>query len=147
MSRARSPARPRDAPARFREADGGTLFLDEIGDMPSAMQAKLLRVLQERVVTPGRRHGRSRSTCASSPRRTAISPSVVAAGQFREDLFYRLNVRADRAAAAARAARRHLPLAEHFLQLVGREAAPKRLTADAGRAAAAPSPGPATCAS
>jgi transcriptional regulator with GAF, ATPase, and Fis domain len=41
-----------DRTGAFREADGGTLFLDEIGDMPGAMQAKILRVLQEKVVTP-----------------------------------------------------------------------------------------------
>ena len=41
-----------DRAGAFREADGGTLFLDEIGDMPGTMQAKILRVLQEKVVTP-----------------------------------------------------------------------------------------------
>jgi transcriptional regulator of acetoin/glycerol metabolism len=76
---------------RIREADGGTLFLDEIGDMPLALQARLLRVLEAREVTP---LGSSaavavdfRLVCASHRR----LKEEVAAGRFREDLYYRLN--------------------------------------------------------
>ena len=73
---------------------GGTLFLDEIGEMPPALQAKLLRVLEERRAS--RRvggHGAKPSTCASSRRPTATCATEVAwPGRFREDLYYRLNV-------------------------------------------------------
>jgi transcriptional regulator of acetoin/glycerol metabolism len=79
------------APGRIREAHGGTLFLDEIGDMPLAMQARLLRVLEERSVTPLGGGAAVpvdfRLVCASHRR----LPDEVAAGRFREDLFYRLN--------------------------------------------------------
>ncbi len=79
------------APGRIREAQGGTLFLDEIGDMPLALQARLLRVLQEREVQPlggGKPVAVDfRLVCASHrPLR-----QEVAAGRFREDLFYRIN--------------------------------------------------------
>jgi DNA-binding NtrC family response regulator len=76
----------------FREADGGTLLLDEIGDMPLPMQAKLLRVLQEGAVTP---LGSSQPVrvdvrvLAATHRRIG---DLIAAGTFRSDLFYRLNV-------------------------------------------------------
>ncbi|MBI2391060.1 MAG: sigma-54-dependent Fis family transcriptional regulator [Deltaproteobacteria bacterium] len=81
-----------DRPGMFREAQGGTIFLDEIGDLPLAMQPKLLRVLQEREV-------RALGGSASIP----VDVRVVAAtkldlrdavkqGAFREDLFYRLAV-------------------------------------------------------
>ena len=77
----------------FDVADGGTLFLDEIGEM------SLGDAGQAPARAPGRRgppasaaSARARSTCASSPPRTATSAEMVEAGRFREDLFYRLNV-------------------------------------------------------
>ncbi len=77
---------------KFEQADGGTLFLDEIGDMPLELQAKLLRVLQEKEVT---RTGGS-GTLAVDVRIVAASnqdlTSMVRDKSFREDLFYRLNV-------------------------------------------------------
>jgi len=76
---------------RFQQADGGTLFLDEIGDMPLALQARLLRVLQERRVAPlgggDEVEIDIRLLCATHrDLRTQVQ-----AGEFREDLFYRLN--------------------------------------------------------
>ena len=68
------------------------MFLDEIGELPMAMQVKLLRVLEERqVLRVGGAQAARRSTCASSPRPTAISSSEIARGAFRQDLFFRLN--------------------------------------------------------
>ena len=77
---------------KFQYADGGTLFLDEIGDISPAMQVKLLRALQEKKFTP-----------VGSNREVEVNVRIVAAtnrnleemikkGEFREDLFYRLNV-------------------------------------------------------
>lgn len=77
---------------RFELADGGTIFLDEIGDISSAMQAKLLRVLQERKFE---RVGGHESIEVDLRVITATNKSLekeVADGKFREDLFYRLNV-------------------------------------------------------
>jgi len=84
-------ARREGSPGRLREAHGGTLFLDEIGDMPLAMQARLLRVLQERQVSP----------LGGGPL-VAVDFALICAthsklreaaelGQFRSDLFYRIN--------------------------------------------------------
>ena len=77
---------------RFEEADGGTLFLDEIGDMPAEMQVKLLRVLEERAV---QRVG-GRGQIPVDVRIVAAThrdiDAAIDAGQFREDLFYRLAV-------------------------------------------------------
>ncbi len=81
-----------DRPGYFQAAKGGTLFLDEIGDLPLAMQSKLLRAIQERMVRP-----------LGSSQEDAVDVRIVSAthkeleaevesGRFRQDLFYRLNV-------------------------------------------------------
>ncbi|GAB4215139.1 MAG: sigma-54-dependent Fis family transcriptional regulator [Rhodoferax sp.] len=79
------------SPGLVRQAHGGTLFLDEIGDMPLSLQTRLLRVLQERCVTPV---GGSAAlpvdfvlTCATHRH----LPEAVAQGKFRQDLYYRIN--------------------------------------------------------
>jgi len=121
----------------FREADGGTLFLDEIGDMGLPMQAKLLRVLQERVVTPvgGRAIPIDVRILAATHRDLAAG---VAAGSFREDLFYRLGVVPVHLPPLRERLADIVPLAEHFLAVAG----PKRLSAEAAsRLLAHPWPG------
>ncbi len=117
-----------DTLGSFRAADGGTLFLDEIGDMAPALQAKLLRVLQERVVTP----------LGGKP--VAVDVRIISAthqdlagavreGRFREDLFYRLGV----VPLALPPLRERLAdiveLAEHFLGLFSTP--PRRLSPEA----------------
>ena len=77
---------------KFEVADGGTLFLDEVGDMSAAAQAKVLRVLQEGVITP---IGSARSVKVDVRVIAATNKKLedeIAAGRFREDLLYRLNV-------------------------------------------------------
>ncbi|HEY4041993.1 MAG TPA: sigma-54 dependent transcriptional regulator [Rhodopila sp.] len=115
----------------FREAQGGTLFLDEIGDMDLGMQAKLLRALQERVVTPV--GGRS----------VPIDVRVIAAthrdlvqgvrdGRFREDLYYRLGVVPLILPPLRERLADIIPLAEYFL--IQSAGGAKRLAADAAAA-------------
>jgi transcriptional regulator with GAF, ATPase, and Fis domain len=82
----------KDKPGRFELADGGTLFLDEIGEVPLAMQAKLLRVLQEQEIE---RVGDTRVRKINVRIVAATNRDLkkeVAAGRFRQDLFYRLGV-------------------------------------------------------
>src|SRR6478736_452293 len=77
---------------KFKLADGGTLFLDEIGDMPQALQAKLLRALQEGEIEP---LGSNKLVPFDARLIAATSrdlPALVRDGRFREDLYYRLNV-------------------------------------------------------
>jgi sigma-54 dependent transcriptional regulator, acetoin dehydrogenase operon transcriptional activator AcoR len=84
-------ARRKGSVGRIRQADGGTLFLDEIGDMPLLLQARLLRVLQERSVTP---LGGSETCPVNIAVVCATNRKLreeIAAGRFREDLYYRLN--------------------------------------------------------
>jgi transcriptional regulator with PAS, ATPase and Fis domain len=77
---------------KFKLADGGTLFLDEIGDMPIALQAKLLRALQEQEVEPLGSNQVQRVDVRIIAATSRDLPAMVAAGSFRADLYYRLNV-------------------------------------------------------
>ena len=117
---------------RFREADGGTLFLDEIGDMSLAMQAKLLRVMQDRLVTP---------VGASTSQRVDVRVlaathrdlvAMVADGRFREDLFYRIHVLGIELPPLRERGSDILALAERSIER--HATTPKRLSADAARA-------------
>ena len=77
---------------RFRVADGGTLFLDEIGDMPLALQSKLLRVLQEQEIEPLGADRVERVDVRIVAATSRDLGAMVADGSFRADLYYRLNV-------------------------------------------------------
>jgi two-component system NtrC family response regulator len=116
-----------DRAGAFRDAESGTLFLDEIGDMPLAMQAKILRALQERIITPvgGKPVPISARVIAATHRDLS---KLVAAGQFREDLYYRLNV-VPIAIPPLRERRSDIvPLAEHFLLAASFGSSGKQLT-------------------
>ena len=76
---------------RLREAHGGTLFLDEIGDMPLALQTRLLRVLQERSVTPVGAGAAVPVDFALACATHCQLPQAVEQGRFRQDLYYRIN--------------------------------------------------------
>ena len=84
-------ARKKGAIGKIQQADGGTLFLDEIGDMPRHLQARLLRVLQDRRVSP---LGAAKEVEVDIAIVCATNKSLkemIARGEFREDLYYRLN--------------------------------------------------------
>lgn len=117
----------------FEQAEGGTLFLDEIGEMPSEMQPKLLRVLQERTIRP-----------IGDSREIPVNVRIIAAtnrdleaevekGTFREDLFYRLNVVQINVPPLRSRGNDILLLASHFIrraaERIGREV--KGLTSEA----------------
>lgn len=122
-----------DHAGRFREADGGTLLLDEIGDMPVAMQAKLLRVLQDHDVQPvgGSKRQRVDIRLIASTNKDLLA--LVEESRFREDLFYRLNVFHIHLPPLRERGSDILLLAEQFLYHAAPEA-PKRLTASAAQA-------------
>jgi two-component system response regulator AtoC len=82
----------RDKPGRFEEADGGTVFLDEIGELPLPLQVKLLRVLQEEEISPLGGLGATKIDVRVIAATSRNLKDEVAAGRFREDLFYRINV-------------------------------------------------------
>ncbi|WP_300730667.1 sigma-54 dependent transcriptional regulator [Pseudomonas sp.] len=116
-----------DRVGRFLQADKGTLFLDEVGDMPLALQAKILRALQERVIEP-----------VGDPRERKVDVRVIAATnknlleavankEFREDLYYRLNVFPIPLPALRERVEDIAPLARHFAHILGATAG-KRIT-------------------
>ncbi|MGB8326119.1 MAG: sigma 54-interacting transcriptional regulator [Steroidobacteraceae bacterium] len=113
----------------FQAADGGTLLLDEIGDMPMPLQVKLLRVLQENVIRPV-------GTTETIPVNVRVISAthrelqqLMAGGQFREDLYYRLNVvHIDMPPLARR--REDIPLlVAHFLEQVAKETGTRHIYA------------------
>ncbi|HEX6090020.1 MAG TPA: sigma-54 dependent transcriptional regulator [Gemmatimonadales bacterium] len=107
-----------DRAGKFEQADGGTLFLDEVGDMALPAQAKLLRVLQEGVVT---RIGGSKAIEVDVRVLAATNKDLgleIAEGRFREDLLYRLNV-VEIEVPPLRERREDIPeLVEHFTQQI-----------------------------
>jgi PAS domain S-box-containing protein len=82
----------KDKPGRFERAAGGTLFLDEIGDISTALQVKLLRVLQEKEYEPLGATATEQTDARIIASTNRTLSELVARGTFREDLFYRLNV-------------------------------------------------------
>jgi two-component system, NtrC family, response regulator HydG len=106
-------------PGLFREADHGTLFLDEIGDVSPALQARLLRAVQEQEIVPVG----SETPVKVNVRVLAAThrdlPELVRQGRFREDLYYRLNV-VTLTLPPLRARRQDIPLLiDHFLHALG----------------------------
>ncbi|MBW3552162.1 MAG: sigma-54 dependent transcriptional regulator [Gemmatimonadetes bacterium] len=122
-----------DRIGKFEQADGGTLFLDEIGDMSLSAQAKVLRALQEGLIT---RVGGDRAIRVDVRVIAATNKDLekeIAAGRFREDLFFRLNV-VPINVPALRERREDIPmLVRHFTEraIDEQRLPPKRLTAEA----------------
>lgn len=112
---------------RFGAADGGTLFLDEIGDMPVAIQAKLLRAIQERSFEPvGGNQSQTVDVRIIAATHRDLRQAVTA-GQFREDLFYRVNVFPIQLPALRERSEDIAILAGHFLGVLA-ESVGKRVT-------------------
>ena len=134
---------------RFEHADGGTLFMDEIGDMPGAMQAKLLRVLENgEVVRLGSNDPIQVDVRLISATNRNLD-EMVAEKQFREDLYFRIKGVDDPHAALARAAGGH-PAADPFLRAAGRREADKsdrRASTPEAQQLLMDTPGRATCGS
>ena len=106
---------------RFEEANGGTIFLDEIGELPPPLQAKLLRVIQDGTF---RRIGSARDIHTDARVLAATNRDLeaqIAAGQFREDLYYRLNVMEIHIPPLRERLEDILPLATHFIEFFSRQ--------------------------
>ena len=128
-----------DRAGKFEQADGGTIFLDEIGDMSLTAQAKVLRVLQDNVVT---RIGGAKPIQVDVRVLAATNKNLeeeIAGGRFREDLYYRLNV-VPLAVPPLRERREDIPLlVAHFINVLSeREGViPRTITPEAVRSLAA----------
>ena len=110
----------RDKPGHFAMAQGGTLFLDEVAEMSPALQAKLLRVLQEKEILPV---GASRPQAIDARVIAATNESLtdqVTQGQFRQDLYYRLAVFPIEIPPLRKRPADIIPLANHFLRTYGK---------------------------
>ncbi|WP_051331835.1 sigma-54 interaction domain-containing protein [Methylocaldum szegediense] len=119
----------------FETANNGTLFLDEVGDLPLGLQAKLLRVLQEReVVKVGARRATPVNVRVIAATNVNLEEAVEA-GRFRADLYYRFNVAMVQLVPLRDRPGDILPLARHFLKLYGERLGYKdaRLTPEAER--------------
>jgi transcriptional regulator with GAF, ATPase, and Fis domain len=106
---------------KFQAAHGGTLFLDEIGDMPTALQVKILRALQERTVTKvgdSRAEGVDIRVIAATNK---VLEDEIRSGRFREDLYYRLNVVAIPLPPLRERGEDLVVIARYFLQKYGKE--------------------------
>lgn len=117
----------------FEQCDNGTLFLDEIGDMPAPVQVKLLRVLQDGIFTRVGGHDLQKSDVRIVGATNKNLAEEVSKGNFREDLFYRLNV-VEIHLPPLRARAEDIPLlADHFLRLTVKRNGipPLRLSAEA----------------
>jgi DNA-binding NtrC family response regulator len=115
------PAATQRRPGRIEEAAGGTLFLDEIGNLPAAVQAKLLGVIDEGTF---RRLGAARDQKADARLIAATHRDLeaqIAAGKFREDLFHRLNVMELHVPPLRERPEDVLPLATHFIAQASRQ--------------------------
>jgi len=109
----------RDQPGRVEAAEGGTLFLDEVGEVPQTIQAKLLRFLQDKQFE---RVGETRTRTADVRIVAATNREAVRAGQFREDLLFRLNVVEVTVPPLRERREEILPLARRFLAFFARAA-------------------------
>jgi transcriptional regulator with GAF, ATPase, and Fis domain len=113
---------PRGKPGKFEQAHGGTLFLDEIGDMSLSTQAKILRVLEDKVVDRlGGMEG-IRVDLRIVAATNKILEKAVGDGTFREDLYYRLKVFKIETPSLRQRREDILPLCQHFLALYATEA-------------------------
>lgn len=110
-----------DNPGLFRAAEGGTLFLDEIADLPLSMQVKLLRVIQEKSIRPVGAHKEISTDVRIISASHKNLQQLVAAGEFRQDLYYRINVIGIQVPALKERSEDIQLIAEHILKRLSQE--------------------------